>query len=302
MRSKSCQRGFALVELSSMSNEKRTAFTLVELLVVIGIIAVLISMLLPALNRARQQAVSTQCLSDLKQIGNAYLMYANENQGWLPPGASADYDFTAGTSNQTPERFAQWGVPGTTLEVRFGVTLAMAKYLGVPNPQFKVASQNPVAVPVMYCPADNQTVDNLAVDPTWLLTNDNGTIAQSRFKYYYWGNPYGTISAMTDDGGADAATSQLFVNTLLNPPAIGGNTSAGIEYVCKTSDKNAASICICSCRTKQQSNSLGTAFSMHGSPTHGWTNELFGDFHAESRQHNQLTWRWGKTEAAGIFY
>jgi len=59
-------------------------FTLVELLVVIGIIAVLISMLLPALGRAREAGKAANCLSNLKQINMAFIMFANDNRGHLP--------------------------------------------------------------------------------------------------------------------------------------------------------------------------------------------------------------------------
>jgi prepilin-type N-terminal cleavage/methylation domain-containing protein len=62
---------------------RRQGFTLVELLVVIGIIAVLISILLPALNAAREQARRVQCLSNVRQLTMAWLLYANNNKGRL---------------------------------------------------------------------------------------------------------------------------------------------------------------------------------------------------------------------------
>jgi len=62
----------------------RRAFTLVELLVVIGIIALLIAVLMPALRRAREQANAAACSSNQRQIMMAFLMFANEHKGHLP--------------------------------------------------------------------------------------------------------------------------------------------------------------------------------------------------------------------------
>jgi prepilin-type N-terminal cleavage/methylation domain-containing protein/prepilin-type processing-associated H-X9-DG protein len=111
---------------------KRNAFTLVELLVVIGIIAVLIAVLLPTLHRAREAANRIQCGSNLRQIAMAFVMYANENSGSFPAFAS-----NGNTSRQRQWDWIHWQ-PGRQFEDG-----AIMPYLGSANPQ------------VFRCPSDD---------------------------------------------------------------------------------------------------------------------------------------------------
>src|SRR5918999_1004178 len=77
-------RAFTLVELPAVSSVRRAAFTLVELLVVIGVIGVLVGILLPALAAARRSAYSVKCLNNLRQIATGATIHANRHKGYYP--------------------------------------------------------------------------------------------------------------------------------------------------------------------------------------------------------------------------
>src|SRR5687767_3229086 len=73
---------------SRLGRTSAKAFTLVELLFVIGIIAFLIALLMPTLRTARMAAEQTRCASNLRQIGLAIIMYADANRAWIPRDAT----------------------------------------------------------------------------------------------------------------------------------------------------------------------------------------------------------------------
>jgi prepilin-type N-terminal cleavage/methylation domain-containing protein/prepilin-type processing-associated H-X9-DG protein len=92
---------------------KRRAFTLIELLVVIAVIAVLMAILMPALNRAKEQGKRATCLSNLKQLNLAWIMYADDNNDKLVNGDTGEYGIHA---NETPWVLKDWDRSFTVIQ------------------------------------------------------------------------------------------------------------------------------------------------------------------------------------------
>ena len=96
------------VSFSGPVHRTRSAFTLIELLVVIAIIAILAALLLPALTKAKSKAQGIQCLSNLKQLQLAHIMYADDFNGNLVP--TRKRGSKAGWTSR-PARAPQWLPP-----------------------------------------------------------------------------------------------------------------------------------------------------------------------------------------------
>jgi prepilin-type N-terminal cleavage/methylation domain-containing protein len=132
-----------------------SGFTLVELLVVLAIIAVLISVLLPALHKARIAAMKVQCSSNLRQCGTYLFMYANDNNACLPPFITGtNYSWSWLSSTNVPQ-YSAWNAPyqthindGPDSYTFYGL---ISHYL--PNYAYHANGQDSPSFACFYCPA-----------------------------------------------------------------------------------------------------------------------------------------------------
>jgi prepilin-type N-terminal cleavage/methylation domain-containing protein/prepilin-type processing-associated H-X9-DG protein len=239
-------------------HSRTKGFTLVELLVVIGIIALLISILLPSLNKARETANRAKCASNMHQIGLAILLYQNDNQQLYPrtilstvtTGAGPTWG-TGNTSPGTPDPF-------NGLTTTFSANDVTASF-------FLLLRNEQITPAVFVCPSSNAESwdygggSNSAQN--WI--NWNGTAGITKNLSYSYQNPFATSTAIANGWQLKNPDATYAIAADINP----GSSVPNSTY----------------CPTNVGTSSANSVMRNGNSANHqqDGQNVLYGDGHAE---------------------
>jgi prepilin-type N-terminal cleavage/methylation domain-containing protein len=263
--------------LARSSAPARAGFTLIELLVVVGIIIVLISLLLPTLSRARVMSASATCLNNLRQLGQANLVYANEHGGdmlparhdsieWLPPASLrwVNAHFNNPSTDSSKTRYAE-------------------------------------AITIFFCPSNN-------IRP-WVPGGFADGTEAGRMRYWWLANPRNAseVATLMPPAFDDSWAARTWIDA---SPKGNPDGSTRDEYVRNLKDRNLPQIAIATDQSRQFSTTTDW-YMIHGtggdSPKNdpdkrkknSWKNNLYGDGHVESVRPDAVIHRWGANSPAG---
>lgn len=212
-----------------MSRTNRKGFTLVELLVVIGIIALLISILLPSLNRARETANRVKCSSNLRQIGQAIQLYANDNRGSFPRTL-----YNAGLASSATGGTASWNITSAGFAMSDPFALSTATSIAtastdigvnnIPASLFLLLRTQDMSSEVFTCPSATQSKDEFGGGANSAANRSNFSSIQGNLSYSY-ANPFASTGAVGSGYRLNVSISPEFAAMADINPGTGPSTA-----------------------------------------------------------------------------